>query len=91
MPKKRVEGDRRPRPGCGRTARPKKDGRGMSEMPFGPPVNLHQLSRIDADDLAEAEGDDGEIVAAQAQHREAEQHAERAPRAARPAAGTPRS
>ena len=36
----------------------------------GVPVDQHE-----ADDLAEGEGDDGEVVAAQPQHREAEDHA----------------
>jgi hypothetical protein len=41
-------------------------------MPLGPLVRLIGLSRIvgqHPDDLAEAEGDDGEVVAAQAQDR----------------------
>ena len=46
----------------------------MPEMPFGPLVRLCQLM-ITADDLAEGERDDGKIVAAQPQHRKAEQHA----------------
>ena len=41
-------------------------------MPFGPPVKSYQLMQDDADDLAEGERHDGEIVAAQAQHRKAE-------------------
>ena len=43
------------------------------------------VEQDDPDDLAEAEGHDGEIVAAQAQHREAQQDAEVA--ASRPASG----
>ena len=46
-------------------------------MPFGPPVKRLPVDQDDADDLAEAERDDGEIVAAQPQHREAEENAER--------------
>ena len=37
---------------------------------------LGPVDQDDADDLAEAERDDGEVVAAQAQRRQAEQHAE---------------
>ena len=36
---------------------------------------VHPVDEHEADDLAEGQGDDGEIVAAQAQHREAEQDA----------------
>jgi hypothetical protein len=35
-----------------------------------------EVVQEDADDLAEAEGDDGEVVAAQLERRRAEQHAE---------------
>ena len=56
---------------------PKKLGRGMSEMPFGPPVTVVPVEQDDADDLAEAERHDREIVAAQPQHRKAQQDAER--------------
>jgi hypothetical protein len=58
----------------------------MPVMPFGPPVNL-PVDQHDADDLAEAQRDDREIVAAQAQHREAEQHAEEGGQGCRRAAG----
>ena len=44
-------------------------------MPFGPPVRSLPVQQDEPDDLAEAERDDGEIVAAQAQHRKAEQDA----------------
>ncbi len=54
---------------------PKKEGRGMLETPLGPPVRLLPVDDDEADDLAEGERHDGEIVAAQAQHGEAEQHA----------------
>ena len=51
---------------------PKKDGRGTPAMPLGPPVT-GPVEQHDADHLAEAQRDDGEIVAAQAQHRKAQQ------------------
>ena len=53
----------------------------MSEMPCGPLVMLTGCDEVveeDADDLAEAERHDGEVVAAQLERRRAEQHAEEA-------------
>ena len=47
----------------------------MALTPLGPPVRLCQLSEDEANDLAERQRDDGEIVAAQPQHRKSEQHA----------------
>ena len=50
----------------------------MGVMPLGPLVRLIGLSRLLAStriDLAEAEGHDGQVVAVQPQHRQAEQHA----------------
>ena len=44
-------------------------------MPSGPPVKSNQLMQHEADDLAEGERHDGEIVAAQPQHGEAEDDA----------------
>ena len=49
------------------------------------------VQQDDADDLAEAERHDRQVVAAQAQHREAEQDAEEGGEQRRRAAGTPRS
>ena len=54
---------------------PKKVGRGMPVMPFGPPVTRLPVDQHQADDLTERQRDDREIVAAQPQHRKAEQHA----------------
>ncbi len=54
---------------------PKKEGRGMPETPFGPPVRLLPVDDDETDDLAEGERHDRKIVAAQAQHGKAEQHA----------------
>ena len=51
---------------------PNRVGRGMPEMPSGPLVRIVPVDDHDPDDLAEGERDDGEIVAAQAQHRETE-------------------
>ena len=55
---------------------PNRVGPGIEPMPAGPLVRSTQLRMHQPDDLAEAQGDDGEVVAAQAQHREAEQDAE---------------
>ena len=55
--------------------RPKKLGRGMPLMPSGPWVSFCQVEQHQPDDLAESHGDDGEIVAAQPQHRKAEDDA----------------
>ena len=88
MPKKPAKV---PRAAVALNGRPKKVGRGMPEMPFGPLVRRTQLMQHDADDLAEGQRDDGEIVAAQAQHREAEHDAPEAPRGCRRAAGRSRS
>jgi hypothetical protein len=54
---------------------PKKVGRGMPEMPLHSAGQGRPVDQDEADDLAEGERDDGEIVAAQAQHRKAEQDA----------------
>ena len=55
---------------------PKKRRRaGCWRCPCGPLVKSTQLMQDEPDDLAEGERDDREIVAAQAQHREAEDHA----------------
>ena len=54
---------------------PKKEGRGMSPMPFGPPVKSYQLMRMTRMISPKAKRDDGEIVAAQAQDRKAENDA----------------
>ena len=47
----------------------------MSPMPAGPPVKSDQLMQDDPDDFAEGQGHDGEVVAAQAQHRKTEDDA----------------
>ena len=47
----------------------------MPVMPFGPPGDLLPVEQDKADDFAECQRDDGEIIAAQPQHREAQQHA----------------
>ena len=49
---------------------PKKLGRGMSDDAVRAAGDLVPVEQHDADDLAEAQRDDGEIVAAQPQHRE---------------------
>lgn len=43
-------------------------------MPLGPPVTCLPVEQHEADDLAEGQRHDREIVAFQAQHRKAEQH-----------------
>ena len=53
---------------------PKSDGRGMLEMPVGAAGEVVPVEEDEPDDLAEGERDDGEIVAAQPEHREAEDH-----------------
>ena len=68
-----------------RTAGRRSVGRGMPLMPSGPLVRSDPVDQDDADDLAEAERHDGEIVAAQTQHRKAEQEAPNA--ASMPASG----
>ena len=55
--------------------KPKRNGSSMREIPCGPLVIQTRLFNEQPDDLAEAEGDDGEIVAAQPQHWDAEQDA----------------
>ena len=67
------------------SAIPKKLGRGIEAMPSGPPREAGPVEQDHANDLAEAERDDGEIVAAQAQDRKAEHQARR--RRNRPAKG----
>ncbi len=57
--------------------RPNSVGRGMSLMPFGPLVSVRPVDQHDADDLAERERHDGQVVAPQPQHGEAQQHARR--------------
>ena len=47
---------------------PNSQGCSMPMMPLAPPV-ICEIARGDADDLAEAERDDGEIVGAQPQRR----------------------
>ena len=64
---------------------PKKLGRGMLAMPFGPPVKSEPVDQHQPDDLAEGEGDERQVVAAEPQHREAEDHPQAA--ASRPASG----
>ena len=66
---------------------PKKVGRGMPEMPSGPFVNWYQLSQHARRMISpNAERDDRQIVAAQPQHREAEDQT-RQPAARMPASG----
>ena len=55
---------------------PNRRGGWMPFSPAAPLVTLGDVARHDRHDLAEAERDDGEVVAAQPQRRRAEQHAE---------------
>ena len=62
-------------PSSSLNGRPKKLGRGMLRNAVRSAGDALPVEQHEADDLAEGERDDGEIVAAQPQHRKAEQDA----------------
>jgi hypothetical protein len=56
-------------------------GRGMLAMPLGPKENSFQFSSTRRMISPKAQGDDGQVVAPQAQHRKAQDDAEKGPQA----------
>ena len=64
---------------------------GMPEMPFGPAGEAVPVVGRDPEDLAEAEGDDGQVVAPQPQRRRADDQAEQRPRCSAPRSTTSRN
>ena len=70
---------------------PKKLGRGIDRDAGIAVREVDPVDQHEADDLAEGQRHDGEVVAAQAQHGEAEQDAPAAPRAGRRSAGRSRT